>query len=107
MLKRSLLDSYVASTMPKLVAAAKAGKTIAYSDLGINRRWVGEVVGEISIREDSQNHPLLSAIVVRKGSESPGDGFWGLPSMQNVPQGQRRNVWEKERDKVYKHWETR
>ena len=104
MLRQSLLDSYIASTMPKLIAKAKAKKTITYGALGINRRWVGEVVGEISNREFNKLKLYPSALVVCKGSGMPGEGFWGLPGLKNVPQGQKRKRWEYELNKVYDFW---
>ena len=91
----------------KLIKVAKGKKTIYYSELGINRRWVGEIVGDISIYEREQGRPLLSAVVVRKDTKMPGEGFWGLTyETQSAKTGvDRRNFWKSELNKVYNYWQ--
>lgn len=66
------------------------GATISYSQLNeqcglgydfnldLHRKQIGEDLGIISEHEHQQGRPLLSALVVRKGSEYEGDGFYRL-----------------------------
>lgn len=85
----------------KLIQIALAGgeNTITYGEIMKefhiprgNRKQgigIGWILGQISENEDSQNRPLISAIVVRRGSENkicrkgyPGKGFFGITSDQ-------------------------
>ena len=54
-----------------------------------------------------QSRPLLSAVVVRKDTKMPGEGFWGLTyeAQSAKTGGDRRNFWESELNKVYGYWQ--
>ena len=116
----------------KLIQVAKGRKTITYEQLmkEFNIPWkeIGNELGKISLYEDSKGRPLLSAIVVRKGSRSsricpngsPGSGFFGIPT-PTIPAELRRPESERsnpvltgdelrfvrsEQDKVWRYWQT-
>jgi hypothetical protein len=71
-----------------LVAAAKEGRTVSYTDAGAviglsmrnpnHRRVLGQHLGAISEQEALHGRPMLSAIVVHKGSKRLGSGFYQL-----------------------------
>lgn len=43
-----------------------------------DRTIIGEILGEISVFENNQGRPLLSALVIRAGDNYEGDGFYKL-----------------------------
>lgn len=85
---------------------AQIGKLATYTDLmiqlkqlghrRINRGTIGGIIGEVSNQVAQLINPSVypSAIVVRAGSNQPGDGFWGLNMGANpphrVPQARRQ-----------------
>jgi len=89
----------------RLIEKALSGEPVYYGDLmkefhiprghrspGIGIGWI---VGKISEYESRKNKPLISAIVVRRGSENkictkgcPGKGFFGIHSDQ-IPEDLR------------------
>jgi len=87
-----------------ILQAAKKGQVIHYSDLwnmlkqlghrGINRGTIGSIVGEVSIQISQVTNPSIypSAIVVRKDTGKPGEGFWGLDSGTNPPSRVPKNM---------------
>ena len=106
------LNYYVEKARPILIEVAKKKTLITYNDLmtrlrGPGRAYIGEIVGEISILESQQKHPLLSAVIVRKDTKIPGEGFWGLTyKTQSAKTGVgRRNFWVSELNKVYDYWQ--
>ncbi len=58
--------------------AAREGRILHYGDLNTNRAFYGKWLGIISEEELTSGHPPISAIVVAKGSERPGAGFYQL-----------------------------
>lgn len=112
---------YVERTRPKLVEAARTGRTVTYqglmSTLEIGRVDIGQIVGTISIMEHREGRPLLSAVVVNRATGCSGGGFLGLPG---VPKSVRRSsrdfqdrkysraekeFWEDELSRVFDYWE--
>ena len=76
---------------------AKRQEKIPYSELinrlkqkgnkKISRRTIGFIVGEVSIQvsSDTKSSIYPSAIVIRKDSSIPGEGFWGVDSGTTPP----------------------
>jgi hypothetical protein len=72
----------------RLVAAARAGEVLSYSDIGpelkldfenpADRNRIGVLLGEISSYEYSQGRPLLSSVVWHKDFSGPGVGLRNL-----------------------------
>lgn len=94
---------------------------IAYADLmnqlkclghqKINRGTIGKIIGEVSDQVSQVTNPSIypSAIVVRRGTSQPGDGFWGLIMGTNPPSGvphnQRRNALQQyQNDAFNRSW---
>lgn len=101
--------------------AAQMRQLITYTDVmnqlkamgygKINRATIGAIVGEVSNQVAQITSPSMypSAIVIRKGTNQPGDGFWGLkrgtnpPS--NVPRENRRHVINQYQQDVFsRNW---
>jgi len=94
----------------RLIKAAKSGNTITYGSLmkefhisrGGGQKSIGHVVGSISEYEDQNGRPLISAIVVRSGSESricpkgqTGGGFLAFQLLiYQLIFDARRQIWE-------------
>lgn len=103
----------------KLIDIAKEEKTITYEELmkefRIGRAYIGGILGSICELERFQKGPMLSAVVINKGTRNPGGGFLSLPG---IPEGIRRardfknpryneverNYWEQVLKEVYRYW---
>src|SRR5688572_15989829 len=75
----------------ELIQLARKKRTITYQELSdrcklglvmrdseFARAEIGRILGEISSFEHNNNRPLLSALVISKGSGEQGDGFYKL-----------------------------
>ena len=72
----------------KLKEVAKSGQVIHYSkiaplaglemSLQEDRNHIANILDEISIFEHNQNRPLLSAVVIHKEDNIPGQGFFKM-----------------------------
>lgn len=74
-----------------LVEIARSGKTITYQELSDQcklglimreseyaRAEIGRILGEISVYEHENGRPLISSLVISKGDNYQGDGFYKL-----------------------------
>jgi len=81
----------------RLKSVARAGAYVTYTDIaplaGLDmsnpddRNKIGELLGEISIHEHQQGHPLLSVIVIHRENNIPGHGFFQLARELNLYSG--------------------
>jgi hypothetical protein len=96
---------YNAEVYGKLVTAAASGGLVAYSDLA-NRRMIGPYLFRITHEEDFACRPPITAIVVHKGTRSPGPGF--MQAMQEIgyvrPGESVEEVWRRAVAQVYGYW---
>ena len=101
----------------KLIQIAKASNVVHYDDIAQTMglplsgnymaRQVGEMLGIISTIEHFFGRPMLSAVVVRKDTGEPGDGFFELAEELGKfnPNSQQRNsFWRQELQDVYSTW---
>lgn len=82
----------------KLKAVAKAGQITHYSDIaplaGLDmslqedRNKIAIILDEISTFEHHQGHPLLSAVVIHKEDNMPGQGFFSLAKRLGLYKGE-------------------
>ena len=80
-----------------ILEISKKKSPIYYSDLmnrlkqrdhrKISRRTIGDIIGEVSNKVSSATAPSVypSAVVIRKDSRAPGEGFWGLDAGTSPP----------------------
>lgn len=104
----------------KLKDIARRGITITYTDLNRNcslnldynnikdRNEIAKILGDISKDEFKKGHPLLSAVVVLKGSHPPTPAFgfftlWEELGLKN--KGESREIFfAKELRRVFEYW---
>ena len=86
--------------------AAREGRILYYSDLNTNRAFYGKWLGIISEEELTAGHPPISAIVVAKGSERPGAGFYQLCRESGFaqPTESDEDIWQRAVVAVHDFW---
>ncbi len=102
----------------KLIKIAEKGETINYGKIGDmmslpQGQYMGQQVGiicdEINNDEHINGRPMLSAVVIRKDWEMPGDGFFecakSLRKFDGNTEREKRIFWQNEIKKVYKEWQ--
>jgi hypothetical protein len=89
-----------------LIERARHRETIAYSETGRSRAVIGPLLDEINRHEHLEGRPLLSVIVVRKGTTTPGDMFFGLAEDlgRYRPGDDKKSFVDRERAAVFKTW---
>jgi hypothetical protein len=103
------MEYYVPAVRAVLVELAKAGETMTYEALqaklgGPGRGYIGQVLSDICIEEQSAGRPLLTSIIVRKQSGDPGPGYWALPMTKSTPIDQRASALKAEQLRVSAYW---
>jgi hypothetical protein len=102
----------------KLIRVAKAEEITYYSevaplaglDMGdpIDRIKISDILFRISSYEHQLDHPLLSAVVVLKEGNRPGQGFYTLAADLELYDGDTREEDDRflieELNRIYKHW---
>jgi hypothetical protein len=98
----------------KLKEMARAKGMIYYSQIapvaGVGQRNLGPILGEVCQSEVHQGRPMLGAVVVRKDSHMPGEGFFKgarkLGLFQGSTDKERREFWGQELKKVHGYWSS-
>ena len=101
----------------ELLRVARAQEITSYSVIapvaGINldtdagRAVLARLLGEISTAEHAAGRPLLSAVVVLKGSDVPGRGFFTLArDLGRFAGGDDMKFWVEEVKRVWDYWMT-
>lgn len=106
------MDRRTLTVREKLVEVAKRKETISYSDvariadLHVRDLTLFRLLDDISTHEHKAGRPLLTAVVVRKGDNMPGAGFFKLAMRlgHHRAGGDRKLYWIRERDQVYAEW---
>ena len=95
----------------KMISIAKQQVTIYYSDLAPlvsmhhQSQHFHQLLGDISKAERAEGRPLLSAIVVRKGDNWPGGGFFTLAKDLKLHNGNDDLAyWVQEIQRVHAYW---
>ncbi|GJQ27019.1 MAG: hypothetical protein HBSAPP02_20510 [Phycisphaerae bacterium] len=99
----------------RLKKVAIAQDVIAYGDLapmfGLDmsqakdRAEIGRLVGAISEFEHANGRPLLSAVVISKEHNRPGDGFFTLARTLGLLGSQSEDIfWTGELARVHAYW---
>ncbi|MGW3272254.1 hypothetical protein ACWDFH_12380 [Streptomyces kronopolitis] len=61
-------------------------------------------LGHISVYEHQHGRPLLSALVIRKATGRPGDGFAELASQLGFEAAEDEGFWEHQVEKTVRFW---
>ena len=109
------MDAGAEAIYDKLREVAKSRGITYYSEIaplaGLNMDSPGDIqrisriLGDISTAEHQAGRPLLSAVVIRKGENSPGPGFFGLAKDLGLHDGDDDfRYWVKELQRVHDCW---
>jgi len=81
----------------RLIATARAGTVITYSDLYGDRYQArarsSRELGLISMKEHGAGRPLLSVVAVSKETSRPKEGLWDWPSNTTPAKPIGRCAW--------------
>lgn len=104
----------------RLVDLARAQRLTTYSDIaplaGLSmdvdqdRERISQLLGEIVVHEVRQGRPMLTAIVVHRGSDNnPGEGFFAIATELGLFNGSRQQLprlefWVRQVQLVNDHW---
>jgi hypothetical protein len=70
-----------------------------------DRGEIGRILGEISEAEHKARRPMLSAVVVRSGDGTPGQGFfWLAKDLGIYDGGDEEAFFAEELKKVHDYW---
>lgn len=97
-----------------LIEKAKQRAMVPYSELVGRVKAVSfnafdtrlfAILGQVSVAEHEQGHPLLSVLVVHKsGDMQPGEGFFELAHSLGRNTSDVLRAWIEEVQKVYQFW---
>ena len=97
-----------------MIARARRGRTIAYSDLASEIKSISlqardlrlfYLLGEISTEEDALGRGMLTVVVVHKsGDMAPGPGFFELAKELGRNTADKDVCWTEELRYVFEHW---
>jgi hypothetical protein len=102
-----------------LIAAAQERRLLTYPDVAAimglpgSGNDMGKKVGAMGLAinrfEQEAGRPMLSALIVRTGTRTPGEGYYVCAAQlggttEFGDDGSKRAYWESERDKVYAEW---
>jgi len=99
----------------RLIGVARSGNYVTYAEIaplaGLDmgnpddRTEIGRLLGEISTFEHQQGRPLLSAIVIHKDNNMPGQGFFNLARELHLYDGSNDLVFFiREFQRFHDHW---
>ena len=99
----------------ELLRIAKIGGYVNYSDvapladlnmeLAHDRNQIARILDGISQSEHDAGRPLLSAVVIRKDENTPGNGFFTLAKRLGLhPGGDNLEFWLAELRRVHDYW---
>ena len=99
----------------ELIRVAEDRRYVHYSDVaplaGLNmdlpqdRNELSNILDDISLAEHNAGRPLLSAVVIRKDRNMPGDGFFVLArDLELHRRGDDLLYWWEELMRVHTHW---
>jgi len=112
--RRDLWEAAKQEARQIMIARARRGRTIAYSDLVSGIKSISlqardlrlfHLLGEISTEEDALGHGMLTVVVVHKsGDMVPGPGFFELAKELGRNTADKDVCWTEELRYVFEHW---
>ena len=108
------MDAKTKAVYEEIIKVAQDEDVITYSELasrtGNTPTGIGPTILDgINRIENNEGRPLLSAVVVNKNRNIPGDGFFDLAKSLGLQSSGEDNVkfWLKEIHRVYNYWRKR
>lgn len=109
------MDAGTQAIYDKIREVAKSRDITYYAEIaplaGLNLASPGDIarlssiLGDISTAEHRDGRPLLSAVVIRKEENSPGQGFFGLAQALGLHNGDDNFAfWVQELQRVHDYW---
>ena len=109
------MDANVNIIYQELVRVAADGDITYYSDIaplvGLDmnfpddRNQISNILGEISRREYEGGRPLLSAVVILRNENIPGEGFFNLArGLELYDEDNDMKFWIQELRRVHDYW---
>ena len=109
------MNAETLTVLGKLMEVAKSREITYYSDIaplvGLDmslppdRNHIARILDEISRSESASGRPLLSAVVVLKDRNIPGEGFFTLAKELRLYDGTDDDgFWAGEVQRVHEHW---
>ena len=111
------MDESTQTIYKAIAKVAKSGGTTYYSDIaplvGLDmgfppdRNRISDILDEISRIEHANGNPLLSAVVILKEENIPGQGFFTLAQSLGLCDGNpdsELEFWIQELRRVHEHW---
>lgn len=111
------MDESTETIYQEIAKVAKSGGTTYYSDIAPlvgmdvrslpDRNRISNILDEISRSEHADGKPLLSAVVISKVENCPGQGFFTLAQSLNLYDGNpdsKLEFWKQELRRVHEHW---
>ena len=109
------MSSEIGVVYQELLRLAKGESITNYTDVGrliglnmdspADRNRISEILDEISSTEDYRGNPLLSAVVVLREQNIPGEGFFKLAKgLKKYDGNDDLLFWLKEIRRVHDHW---
>jgi hypothetical protein len=106
----------------RLTELARARQLTTYSDIaplaGLSmendedRERISQLLGEIVLHESANGRPMLTALVVHRGSDNnPGEGFFAIANEVGRFNGSRQKLprlefWVRQVQEVYDYWSS-
>ena len=111
------MDESTETIYQEIIKVAKSGNTTYYSDIapmvGLDmgfppdRNRISDILDEISRNEHANGRPLLSAVVILKEENIPGQGFFTLAQSLGLCDGNpdsELKFWVQELHRVHAYW---
>ena len=102
-LSGDLLTQYVPLARRRLIDLARERRTVYYGEIMKEfggSGHIGKVLDEVNRQEHASGHPMLSALVIQKGTGRPSNGFWSLVAELHPNTG-RPGFWEAECERIW------
>lgn len=86
-------------------ALAQRAKLAWSNQVARDRKLLGQLLGEVSKQEYERGRPLITAVVVYKGSGVPGPGFYQMTDALALPRSHQ--FWASELRRTHDFWSWR
>lgn len=111
------MEEKIRVVQENLIQIARRGGLINYTEAGswvdldmstdVGRILIAQILDEINIDENSQGHPMLSALVTYKDTGRPGSGFFQCArGLGRLTDNDEEGFWVKEVAAVHNWWSS-